>query len=443
MEKILEIINQIASTGSRNEKQNILSINFKENNATSTLLKDVLEFVYSPEFKTGIKRKKLEKEVKHNHTYNIKDFYDLKSYLLDNGTGSDEVIANIQNFLSQQPVELKELYTNIILQDLRCDISEKTVNSAIGYALIREHKVEKGEVAEPKHIEKLKGREFGIYKKLDGYRAEIEVGLNKIRIMSTSGELYRGLIDIEKFLLDANLPHGVFACELLYLDNTLSRMERFNKTGSILRKLGEKHDIEVNVFNFIPDNGFFEGYHPMKCKERKELAKKLVEQINSPLIKNIDPLYIGKDISQIDYWFEKMVEQDDEGIMVLPLDVEYKGKKSYTQMLKIKGEKEADLPIIGFEQGEKGKGFENTLGKIIVDYKGNPAKVMAGYKVKYSPEHDERLVRDYIWTHQEELLGKIVRVRYLDETVNDHGGIDLRLCRLICYRDDKNEPSYN
>lgn len=439
--EVKQIIDSISATSSRNEKESII-----KSNRDNQLFKDILTFVYSTEIKTGIKRKKLEKQVKTKPTVSIKDFYELRDYLSNNNTGSDVIIANIQKFLSEQEDNLRELYIQIILQDLRCGLQEKTINSAFGYEFIYIHKLEKGEVAEPKHIQKLKGKEFGIYKKLDGYRAEIKVGNDRVKIMSSGGELYKGLVDIEEALFKADLPQGVFASELLAIDddNTMTRMERFNKTGSILRKDGIKHGIEVNVFNFIPDNGFYEGYHPMTCRDRKALAKQLVDNVNSHLIKNVNPFYIGKDISQIDYWFEKMLEQDDEGIMVLPLDVKYYGKKSYQQMLKVKTEKEADLRVIGFEKGEKGKEFENTLGKMIVNYKGNPIKVMAGYKTKYNSEkYDDRLVRDYIWTHQEELLGKIVRVKYMDETVNDHGGIDLRMCRLICWRDDKTEESYN
>lgn len=441
MEKVLEIIHQIQGTSSRNEKETII-----KKNKDNELLKDIFKFVYSTEIKTGIKRKKLEKKVKSKATENITDFYSLRDFLVINGTGSDQTIANIQQFLSEQNDDMKELYIQIILQDLRGGLSEKTINSALGYELIYIHKLEKGEVALPKHIKWLEGKEFGIYRKLDGYRAEIEVGNGKVKIMSSGGELYKGLVDIENVLMNSNLSYGVFACELLAVDddNSMTRMERFNKTGSILRRDGEKHGIEVNVFNFIPYSGFYDGKYSMTCRERKVLAKQLVDYINSPLIKNVDPFYVGKDLSQIDYWYEQMLNQDDEGIMVLPLDAKYEGKKSYKQMLKVKTEKEADLRIIGFERGEKGKEFENTLGKIIVNYHGNSIKVMAGYKVKYnSDKYDDRLVRDYIWNHQNELLGKIVRVKYMDETTNDHGGIDLRMCRLVAFRDDKTEESYN
>lgn len=441
MEKVLAIVEQLQGTSGRNDKEVII-----RENKDNQLLKDIFKFVYSIEIKTGIKRKKLEKKVKSKPTTKITNFYDLRDFLINNGTGSDETIANIQQFLSEQTDQMKEIYTQIILQDLRGGLSEKTINSALGYEFIYIHKLEKGEVALPRHIKLLEGKEFGVYKKVDGYRAEIEVGNGKVKIMSSGGELFKGLVDVEQALLSLDLPHGVFASELLAIDptGTMTRMEIFNKTGSLLRRDGVKVGIEVNVFNFIPDNGFYEGQHQTTCRERKLLAKELVDKINSPLIKNVDPFYVGTDLSQIDYWFGKMIEQEDEGIMVLPMEQKYNGKKSYQQMLKIKTENEADLRIVGFVQGEKGKAFENTLGVMQVNYKGSIVNIMAGYKIKYDSEkYDDRLVRDYIWTHQEELLGKIVGVKYMDETTNDNGGTDLRMCRLVCYRDDKTEESYN
>lgn len=441
MNKINEIIKQIAATSGGNDKKGII-----RENKDDELFQYILKFVYdTTSIKTGIKRKKLEKVVKVKPTQTFVDFFDLSQYITNNNTGSDIIIANIQNFLSAQIPEMADLYTQIIIQDLKCGLQSSTINSAFGYEFIYDHKMEKGETAKPRHLEWLKGKKFGIYKKIDGYRAEVFIDNNKVTVYSSGGEIQKGWNEIEEVLSNSNLPNGTFACETLASDpdNTMTRMERFNKTGSIIRRDGDKKGIEIHVFNFIPDDGFFKGFHPTTCEERKALAKSLVKQINSPLVQYIEPFYVGDNMEQIDYWFEKMVSQDDEGIMVLPMDALYNGKKSYQQMLKIKTEKEADLKIIGFNKGEKGKEFENTLGTIVVDYHGIPIKVMAGYKVNYSKKYDDRMVRDYIWTHQDELMGKIIQIRYMDETVDKDGATDLRLTRIICYRDDKTEPSYN
>ena len=128
MQQVLSVMNQLISISSRNGKEDIL-----KNNQDNVLLKDILTFVYTTEVKTGIKRKKLEKKVKSKPTVTINNFYDLREYLSIHNTGSDEAIANIQQFLSQQEDDMKELYIQIILQDLRCGLKEKTINSAFGY----------------------------------------------------------------------------------------------------------------------------------------------------------------------------------------------------------------------------------------------------------------------------------------------------------------------
>ena len=131
MEKVLSIVEQLQGTSGRNDKEAII-----RENKDNELLKDIFKFVYSTEIKTGIKRKKLEKKVKSKPTVKITDFYSLRDFLVENGTGSDGTIANIQQFLSEQNDGLKELYTQIILQDLRGGLSEKTINSALGYEFI-------------------------------------------------------------------------------------------------------------------------------------------------------------------------------------------------------------------------------------------------------------------------------------------------------------------
>ena len=82
MEKVLTIINKIQGTSSRNSKEAIIKAN-----QDNELLKDIFKFVYSTEIKTGIKRKKLEKEVKSKPNTKITNFYDLKDFLIVNGTG--------------------------------------------------------------------------------------------------------------------------------------------------------------------------------------------------------------------------------------------------------------------------------------------------------------------------------------------------------------------
>ncbi len=92
----------------------------------------------------------------------------------------------------------------------------------------------------------------------------------------------------------------------------------------------------------------------------------------------------------------------------------------------------ADLKIIGFEQGT-GR-LENTLGAIIVDYKGTKVNVGSGFK-DYQ--------RDLIWNNKEKLLHTIAEIQYFEESKNEDGQISIRFPVFKTLRDDKTEVSYN
>ena len=122
MIKVLEIIKDIESTSSKKVKETIL-----KQNEDNQLLKKVLKFVYDTNIVTGLSKKKVQKEVSEQ------DFMptdDIMEYLKINNTGSDKDIAVIQDFISRQPIELQELYTQIATKNLKIGITKSTINKA-------------------------------------------------------------------------------------------------------------------------------------------------------------------------------------------------------------------------------------------------------------------------------------------------------------------------
>ena len=91
-----------------------------------------------------------------------------------------------------------------------------------------------------------------------------------------------------------------------------------------------------------------------------------------------------------------------------------------------------DLEIVGFEEGE-GR-LAGKLGAVLVRYKnGNVVKVGSGFS-------DE--LREMIWDHQDETLGKIIEVQYFEETKNADGGESLRFPIFKDFRSDKTEADF-
>ena len=51
--------------------------------------------------------------------------------------------------------------------------------------------------------------------------------------------------------------------------------------------------------------------------------------------------------------------------------------------------------------------------------------------------------RKRIWQYPEDIIGKIITVKYKEETNNKDGGISIQFPVFETVRFDKNEPSYN
>lgn len=91
-----------------------------------------------------------------------------------------------------------------------------------------------------------------------------------------------------------------------------------------------------------------------------------------------------------------------------------------------------DIKCTGIEEGSgRNKG---TLGALVCDYKGNKVNVGSGF----SDEDRKR-----IWQHPEDVIDKIITVKYKEETKNKDGGISIQFPVFETVRFDKNEPSYN
>ena len=115
---------------------------------------------------------------------------------------------------------------------------------------------------------------------------------------------------------------------------------------------------------------------------------------------------------------------------MLNRDTLYK-KSRNNGIVKDKAWKHCDLRVIGMEEG-KGT-YAGTLGKLVVDYKGN--------ELRLSGMTDEE--RNRFWNNPNEVIGKIVLVKYKVESKDKTGKLSLNFANYISVRNDKDEPSYN
>ncbi|MCD3331155.1 hypothetical protein [Clostridium botulinum] len=423
MKKIYEIVTQIASTSSRNEKETILN-----NNKENELLSNIFQFIFNPYIVTGISSKKYNKFKDINSNSSITNIKEMMEYLKVNNTGRDMDIKSIIGFINDQDEQLRDVLKQIATKSLKIGVTAKTLNKVYGKGFIPEFNV----MLADKYFtnqNRING-EFIVTTKLDGGRAVIIKENGNVKFFTRQGQPIEDMVEIQEEV--KSLPDNmVYDGELLLRnDKKLVSKDLYRATMKETRKDGIKKNLIFNCFDIIPINDFINGKCKTPCIERKNQLHDLLSNLNLEHIIEVPMLYIGTDKNEIIRLLDEARSKDKEGVMVNLSNAPYECKRS-KNLLKVKIMQSADLKIIGFEKGE-GK-LSNTLGKILVDYKGNQVGVGSGFS-----DQD----REYIWNNQNDLLGKIVEVQYFEETQNQNGGISLRFPVFKGIRIDKTEPSY-
>ena len=421
-----ELFELLAQTSSTLAKRDILAEN-SENKDFTTLI----NYLLNPFLITGISAKKIAKETDKPPTKRFASFSELMEYLFVSNTGSDEVIANIRQFLSSHEADMREFYISIITKSARIGCDTKSINKAFGKEFIPQW-----EVQQSYNIEKSPLREnewFSLSQKLNGVRGTFFDG----KIMSRQGKEFLGLdhiaSDIRRLFPDAET--WVLDGELVRLNKEgLPDNENFRiGTGILSQDDADKSCMQLVVFDVLPKNEFVEGESTLTYTERllalKELNKRAVG-LGLQNISIVEILYSGIDAAMIDLYLDMMVHEDKEGLM-LNRDSKYY-RKRHNGILKVKRFYTVDLKITATEEGA-GR-LSGKLGAFVVDYKGNRLNVGSGMT-------DEQ--REDFWRIRDELIGRIIEVKYKEESSDKKTGQNsLQFPIFVSLRDEGKEESY-
>lgn len=418
MKKYVEIFNQIKETSSRLEKERIL----KENKDVEGF-QDILKFVYNPMIVTGLAKKKMEKEIKLPNYAALENIFDAMQYVSNNNTGTDTVVYSLQKFLNKlETQEERDLAVGILIKDMPYGISRTTLNKVYGSDFI------------PKYAVQLAGRylpdanqfngKFALTLKLDGNRCTIFNYENEVKAYARSGKEIEGLDELfEDF---ASLPKNMVYDGELIAKNTdnLESKDLFRVTQTIVRKKGQKTGLNFIVFDALPISEFQAGKSKKVYSERLEMMNNLFS-FNKGYLNHVEqvPLYyIGDDKDVIPKYLEEVTSKGFEGLMINTMDGYYQTKRT-KDLLKVKEFHTADLQCVGVKEDIRG----GRCGSLTVDYKGHRVDV-AGLTDKHKVE---------FWNNPELVVGKIIEVKYFEESENQLGGISLRFPSFIRIREDK------
>ena len=418
IERVKEIFDQLQSTNSKLEKQRII-----RENKDNQLFTDTLVFLLSPYILTGISTKKIDKKVKPWIYTNDYSWSSVKSYLLSHNTGTDDDIAYIQDFIYYQPEDMQDFYKGLITKSIKLGCDAKIVNDVIPN-LIPTFSVQLGTPREKCKIKT--GEWFSLSQKLNGNRCVFVNG----KMMSRQGKEFTGLdhilSDIKKIVDNSIVLDGELVGKN---EEGLSDSANFQKsTGIANSKDADKTSLKYVIFDTVRLEEFQQGKSEYTYKIRRQLLLELKEMIEKHNLQNIEVVqmfYEGIDQTEIDKWLDYCEEHDYEGCMV-NLDSPYECKRVKT-LQKVKAFKDIDLMCISVNEATTGK-YRGTLGSITCKYKNGTVDVGSGFS-------DEQ--RDYYFNNPNEIVGKIVTVKYKEATTNKNGGESLQFPVFVTVRFDK------
>jgi DNA ligase 1 len=318
-------------------------------------------------------------------------------------------------------------YRRILIKDLRCGVTEKTINKhAKGYKI----PVFECMLADDskKHEKKMTG-EVLVEPKFDGVRvlAVCDVDKDEITLYSRNGK------ELTNFpLIKLNLDTVILEQleQSVVLDGEVMSDDFQTLMREIHRKDGAKTDDAVlNLFDIVPLADFVEGKSKLTLLERKEMLEGLKLPAN---IKTVE--YVRMNLSEDDGQkqfadYNKLcIDRGYEGIMIKPTNGIYECKRS-SLWLKVKPFIEVSLTVKAVEEGT-GRNV-GKLGALIVEGidDGKMIKTNVGSGLT---DQD----REVYWQHKDKLLGQVIEVRADAITQNQDATNEysLRFPRFLRFR---------
>ena len=329
------------------------------------------------------------------------EFDDLLSRLEDRSLTGNQMRDVIQVFCdSSKMEEWNDWYRRILIKDLRCGVTHKTINK---------HSTMKVPVFEcmladdsKKHEKKMTGEVY-VEPKLDGVRVITicDVDKDEVKMFSRNGKELNNFPKIfEQFdsMLDQMSESMVFDGEIMSDDfQTLMR--------EIHRKGGAKTDDAVlNVFDCLTLEEFKEGGSSVELIKRKENLLSYNYGPNVSVVQFVKMNLDDEDGQKQFADYNKLcIDKGFEGIMVKPIGGVYECKRS-SLWLKVKPFIEVSLKVVDTEEGT-GRNA-GKLGALIVE--GTDMDKFIKTNVGSGLTDTDR---ETFWKAKDKLIGQIVEVR--------------------------------
>lgn len=349
------------------------------------------------------------------------------------GHAARDAIALAMSVATQR--QWNDWYRRILIKDLRCGVSEKTVNKVAKKHPQYQVPVFECQLAHDSanHEDKMRSKKQ-IEVKLDGVRVLTvinDVHGKSIEMFSRNGKQFHNfdhiIEEIRAVLQESPAPYP------LVLDGEIMSATFQDLMRQARRKNNANaKDAVLNLFDIIPLGCFKNKKWDKPQSFRSEMVSHWVED-HADKLEHVTSL--GWETVDLDTpeGYRRFVELNKaavdggyEGVMIKDVDAPYECKRSHS-WLKAKPFIEVTLEIVGLEEGTgKNKG---RLGALVCagEDDGKDIRVNVG-----SGLTDEQRIS--FWADRDRLVGSLVEVRADAVTQNQDGTYSLRFPRFKTFR---------
>ena len=354
------------------------------------------------------------------------EFLDTIKKLEERTLTGNEMRDVIQDLCNRSNVEeWNNWYRRILIKDLRCGVTHKTINKFSTYKVPVFECMLATDSA--KHEKKMVG-DVIVEPKLDGVRVVVicDVDKDEVKLFSRNGKELTNFPHInEQFddMLDQMGESMVFDGEVMS-DNFQKLMREIH------RKEGAKtQDAILNLFDCIPLEDFKEGECGLSITKRKQLLEDFKYGPNINLVEYVK-INLSDDDGQKQFadYNKICIDKGYEGIMVKPIGGLYECKRS-TLWLKVKPFIEVSLTVKATEEGT-GRNV-GKLGALICEGTDDGKKIKTNVGSGLSDDN-----RDIFWKSKDKLIGQIVEVRAdaITKNQDSEDEYSLRFPRFMRFR---------
>ena len=404
------IIQRLEADNSRLAKEDILKSAVEEN---LTEFFDGIRMALDNLYTFGVKQVPV-KEADSGQGLSWDNFLELADSLYRRrltGHAARDAIALAMDVATKE--QWNDWYRRILIKDLRCGVSEKTVNKVLKGSAIAAVPVFECMLSHDSqnHESKVSGKKI-LQKKLDGVRCltVVDYESRTVTQYTRNGKVLENFPHITKYLEDNldNIARSYVIDGEMMSSSFQDLMKQVHRKDNV-----QSQDSVLNVFDILPLHEFKQGKSAMGQRRRLNFLKENFSKIfgDSGCIEIVPWIEVDLDslVGEVEFkdFNKKMLDEGYEGVMIKDVDAPYECKRS-ASWLKMKPFIEVSLTVTAVEEGT-GKN-EGRLGALVCDGVDDGKRIIVNVGSGFTD--DQRI--EFWAAYQADpasLVGQVVEVR--------------------------------